>query len=142
MAEPLRLMDLAAGTHLSSSRFAHLFRDETGCAPGEFLLALRMHRARVLLERTFLSIKEVMALVGCNDASHFARDFRRHHGMAPSAWRATRVSPDASHPQTSSGNWPAASAKEQQDRPSKRSSRQSTLDVIVNSVLDECGKER
>lgn len=90
IAEPLRVADLASGVHLSPSRFAHLFRSETGCAPAEFLQALRMTRARSLLERTFLSVKEVMAIVGYNDASRFARDFCRFHGTAPRAWRATR----------------------------------------------------
>ena len=46
-----------------------------------------MERASVLLERTFLSVKEVMAQVGCTDPSHFSRDFRRHHGFAPREWR-------------------------------------------------------
>ena len=42
-----------------------------------------MLRARVLLERTFLPVKEAMALVGCHDPSHFSRDFRWFHGVAP-----------------------------------------------------------
>src|SRR5687768_6566869 len=88
IAEPIRVADLARGARLSESRFAHLFRRETGVAPAEFLHALRMCNARTLLERTFLTVKEVRALVGCNDGSHFARDFRRFHGMAPRAWRA------------------------------------------------------
>jgi transcriptional regulator GlxA family with amidase domain len=46
-----------------------------------------MERARVLLERTFLSVREVMAQVGFRDPSHFSRDFRRFHGIAPSAVR-------------------------------------------------------
>ena len=49
------------------------------------LRALRMERARLLLERAFLTVKEVMAFVGINDPSHFSRDFSRHHGVAPSA---------------------------------------------------------
>lgn len=78
---------LAAEAGLSTSRFAHLFRQETGVAPGRYLHRLRMERARVLLERTFLSVREVMARVGFRDPSHFSRDFRRFHGLAPSAVR-------------------------------------------------------
>jgi AraC-like DNA-binding protein len=50
--------------------------------------ALRMIRARLLIERTCLSIKEVMVQVGCSDPSHFARDFRDFHGLSPTEWRA------------------------------------------------------
>ena len=78
---------LAAEAGLSTSRFAHLFRQETGVAPGRYLHRVRMERARVLLERTFLSVREVMAQVGFRDPSHFSRDFRRFHGIAPSAVR-------------------------------------------------------
>ena len=79
--------ELAALVQLSPSRFAHLFRDETGTPPGRYLHRLRMQRARVLLERTFLSVRDVMQQVGFRDPSHFARDFRRYHGVAPSALR-------------------------------------------------------
>ena len=81
--------ELAAEAGLSTSRFAHLFRQETGLAPGRYLHRVRMERARVLLERTFLSVREVMARVGFRDPSHFSRDFRRFHGIPPSAVRGT-----------------------------------------------------
>ena len=84
----VRIADIARGVNLSTSRFTHLFHAEVGASPARYLLALRMTRARLLLERTFLSIKEVMAQVGCNDASHFSRDFRRFFGASPSDWRA------------------------------------------------------
>lgn len=89
LAEPLSVAQLAAAVRLSPSRFAHLFREQTGMAPMRYLHAQRMMRARVLLERTFLSVKEVMVQVGCSDPSHFARDFRRFHGMPPSECRRT-----------------------------------------------------
>jgi AraC family transcriptional regulator of arabinose operon len=79
---------LAAMVNLSASRFAYLFRRETGMPPARYLHQLRMERARLLLERTFLSVKEVMAYVGINDPSHFSRDFRRHHGVPPTGVRA------------------------------------------------------
>lgn len=87
LASATRVPDLAAAVQLSPSRFAHLFRDQTGVSPGRYLHRIRMHRARVLLDRTFLSVREVMHLVGFRDPSHFARDFRRFHGIPPSAAR-------------------------------------------------------
>lgn len=85
--EPLSLATLAAGVNLSVSRFGHLFRKQTGLSPRQYLHSLRMHRARVLIENTFLSVKEVMVHSGFRDASHFSREFRRHHGVSPSAFR-------------------------------------------------------
>jgi AraC-like DNA-binding protein len=84
---------LAAAVDLSPSRFAHLFRRHVGTSPARYVHALRMVRARLLLERTFLSVREVMALVGCHDPSHFSRDFRSFHGVAP---RTCRLGADRS----------------------------------------------
>jgi len=87
LTQSLRVGDLAALVNLSPSRFAHLFRAAVGMAPLEYVRLRRLARARILLERTFLTVKEVMADVGCSDPSHFTRDFRREYGMGPREWR-------------------------------------------------------
>jgi AraC family transcriptional regulator of arabinose operon len=87
LAEPLRVVDLAARVNLSASRFAHLFTQHAGVPPLRYLNTIRLERARLLLERTFLSVKEVMAQVGFSDPGHFSRDFRRYHGIDPSELR-------------------------------------------------------
>jgi transcriptional regulator GlxA family with amidase domain len=98
LAEPMAVSALATRINLSPSRFRALF---TAVGPAQYLQWLRLRRARLLLERTFLSVKEVMALVGYNDPSHFARDFRRLHGAAPTAFRGRGITgdgdPDAAH---------------------------------------------
>jgi AraC family transcriptional regulator of arabinose operon len=94
MHEPLTVRMLAMQARLSTSRFSHLFRDEMGVSPMRHLQTLRMERARVLLERTSLAVRDVIAQVGYNDPSHFVRDFRRHHGLGP---RELRMSTRRSH---------------------------------------------
>jgi len=89
--EPVAIAALAALVNLSPSRFRHLFTLQTGVGPALYLRRLRLRRARLLIERTFLSVKEVMGLVGYSDPSHFSRDFRRMHGVSPSALRGRGV---------------------------------------------------
>ena len=79
--------ELAADLNLSVSRLTRLFRQDTGMTPTAYLHRLRMIRARILIERTSLSVSQVMAQVGITDPSHFARDFRRVHGFSPRALR-------------------------------------------------------
>jgi AraC family transcriptional regulator, arabinose operon regulatory protein len=106
MSRPLSIDALAALVNLSPSRFRALFLAQTGAAPLRYVQRIRLRRARLLVERTFLSVKEVMALVGYNDPSHFARDFRREHGAPPSAFRGhgvvtplpQRIGPSADRP--------------------------------------------
>ena len=94
LAEPMAITDLATRINLSPSRFRALFTAQTGVGPAQYLQWLRLRRARLLLERTFLSVKEVMGLVGYNDPSHFARDFRRLHGAPPTAFRGRGITTD------------------------------------------------
>ena len=92
IAEPLSIATLAERLNLSRSRFTALFVAQTGVAPMRYLQRARLRRARLLVERTFLTVKEIMALVGYSDPSHFARDFRREHGVAPSDLRSGELS--------------------------------------------------
>jgi AraC family transcriptional regulator len=83
----LTLHDMARAVNLTSFHFCHLFKAETGRSPAKYLKAMRLERARELLETTFLSVKEIRALVGLNDESHFARDFRATYGLTAQAYR-------------------------------------------------------
>jgi len=83
----LTLNDMARAVNLTSFHFCHLFKAETGRSPARYLKAMRLERARELLETTFLSVKEIRALVGLNDESHFARDFRAAYGVTPQQHR-------------------------------------------------------
>ena len=78
---------LAEEVGLSTSQLTRLFRRQTGRSPAAYLHVQRMIRARLLIERTALSVAEVMAQVGIADPSHFARDFRRMHGFSPRTLR-------------------------------------------------------
>jgi AraC family transcriptional regulator of arabinose operon len=93
LARPLSVSELARRVDLSTSRFTHLFHQEIGCGPARFLRELRLDRARDLVERSSLSIKEIMAAVGFNDPSHFTRDFAARHGASPRRIRARARSP-------------------------------------------------
>ena len=91
LARPIAIPALAARVNLSPSRFRSLFAAQTGMAPARYLQQLRLRRAGLLLERTFLSVKEVMVLVGYSDPSHFSRDFRRFHGVPPTELRGRGI---------------------------------------------------
>ena len=63
----------------------------------------RLRRARALIERTFLNVDEVMALIGYTDREAFSRDFQLVHGMTPEALRASGdVTPFAAPPPSDS----------------------------------------
>lgn len=91
LGERLSVPELAARVNLSPSRFRDLFSAQAGVGPAQYLQQLRLRRARTLIERTFLTVKEVMVLVGYKDPSHFSRDFRHFHGVPPSSLRGRGI---------------------------------------------------
>jgi AraC family transcriptional regulator, arabinose operon regulatory protein len=85
---PRQIGDIATYFNLSSSRFRHLFKKEVGMSPKHCLRLVRLERAKELLENSFLRLKEVTAVVGVNDISHFVRDYKMLYGQTPSQTRA------------------------------------------------------
>ena len=83
----LEIKELAAAAGLSVSQLARLFRRDTGATPGAYLHHLRLERARILLARTSIPVRDVMIQVGWSDRSHFARDFCRRFGSNPRTFR-------------------------------------------------------
>ena len=79
--------EIAQSVNLSYSRLRHVFNSEFGTSPMHYLKLLRMQEAKVLLETTFLSIKEIVVKVGLKDESHFVRDFKKTNGCTPAQYR-------------------------------------------------------
>jgi AraC-like DNA-binding protein len=89
----ITLPELAGAVNLSPRYFSQLFKIETGIAPGEYLIRLRIEKAAELLTTTFLSVKQVMAAVGYDNKSNFGRCFRKYFGVTPSEYRKRALTP-------------------------------------------------
>ena len=88
--QTLQLDALAAMANLSRSHYADLFRKQTGYAPMDYFIRMRMHRACQLLDTTELSIKAVATELGYEDPLYFTRAFRAVVEVAPTAYRRMR----------------------------------------------------
>ena len=63
------------------------FKKTYGITPNSYIIQLRLRMAMSLLKNTALSIAEIMERCGFNDATYFARQFKRFTQMTPSAYR-------------------------------------------------------
>jgi AraC-like DNA-binding protein len=87
--EPLTVGDLARAAGLSPAHFSREFRRTFGEAPHQYLLTRRLERAAALLRNTDRTVTEICFDVGLSSVGSFITSFRRVHGAAPAAYRAT-----------------------------------------------------
>jgi AraC family transcriptional regulator len=85
--ERLVVADLAAVTGIGSHQFGRAFKASSGQSPQEYLISLRLQRARTLLRETDLAIAQVALACGFFDQSHLTSTFTRLIGMSPSRYR-------------------------------------------------------
>jgi len=90
MDQPLRLDALAAVANLSRSQYTALFKTQTGYAPIDYFIRLKMHRACQLLDTTRSSVKVIAASLGYQDPLYFSRVFRLMNELSPQAYRRMR----------------------------------------------------
>lgn len=85
--EPVQVSTLAQQASVSPSHYFALFKRQTGTAPIDFFIRLRMNHARVLLDSTCSSVKEIAATMGYDDPFYFSRVFKSVHRVAPAEYR-------------------------------------------------------
>ena len=88
--------ELAHAVHLSPSRLAHLFREETGVTPRGYAERQRLGRAMQLLEITLLPVHEVARQAGFENQFYFAARFKKLTGRTPSGFRSWKATPSVS----------------------------------------------
>lgn len=90
LSQPLMLDQLAALANLSRSRYAALFKAQTGFAPIDYFNRLRMHQACQWLDTTEDSVKNIANRLGYDDPLYFSRVFRSVTERSPMAYRQQR----------------------------------------------------
>lgn len=96
-ASDLALDDIARRVASSRRQLQRAYAEIGQTTFREHLAAVRMQRAAEMLEHPGLTVREVAHRVGYRQPAQFAKAFRRHHGVAPSDYRAGRR-PDAAGP--------------------------------------------
>lgn len=78
---------MVARARVSRRTLTRRFRTATGLTPVRYVQAVRVERARELLEATAIPVTEIAAEVGYADVGHFNRVFARETDLTPGAYR-------------------------------------------------------
>lgn len=76
--------DLAALVHLSPFHFTRLFKNTVGVAPYQFVLQMKIERAKQLIKKGKSSLSQIAYELGFADQAHLSNTFRKVVGVSPS----------------------------------------------------------
>jgi transcriptional regulator GlxA family with amidase domain len=80
----IAVADLAKAVGMSVPSYHVHFKKLTGSSPMQYVKAMRLHEARLMIARQSRTIADVAASVGYVSPAQFSRDFRRHFGRTAS----------------------------------------------------------
>ncbi|WAL94919.1 helix-turn-helix domain-containing protein [Streptomyces sp. Je 1-369] len=85
--QPLSVAEHAARHGMTPAELRTAVRRGAGCSPKDYLLGIRLGRAKELLAATELPVAAIARRVGYDDPAYFSRLFTRRVGMAPVRFR-------------------------------------------------------
>ncbi|MDX9880436.1 MAG: helix-turn-helix domain-containing protein [Prolixibacteraceae bacterium] len=80
--------EIAGMLHISYSWFRRSFRQYTGFSPAQYMIRLKVQRAKELLAQTNDSVKEIAGSLHFEPVDYFSVFFKRATGISPLAYRA------------------------------------------------------
>lgn len=83
----IALADIARFVFLSPSYFTRAFKEETGVSPINYLLKIRVERAKELLRETQMKISDIALSVGFANQQRFNEIFKKYAGLTPLQYR-------------------------------------------------------
>ncbi|MDF2673245.1 MAG: hypothetical protein K0R09_1510 [Clostridiales bacterium] len=79
--------EIARIANFSPYHFIRRFKAETGKTPYEYLVDIKIKKAKELLRTNKFTITEVSLLSGFNSLNHFSTTFKKKHGISPNDYR-------------------------------------------------------
>lgn len=86
-SEPLTLETIARDLNISPYYVSHIFKEQLGMSPIQYMIDCRIGEAQTLLISTDFSATQVGAMVGYDNTYHFNAIFKKNVGMPPIQYR-------------------------------------------------------
>lgn len=89
--ESLCIQRVADAVKMSYTHISFLFKKEVGQTIGDYILLVRMEKAKKLLQKGSYKIYEVAKLTGFGDSQYFSQVFRKMTGHKPKEYRGRKL---------------------------------------------------
>ena len=83
----ITLKEISEVFFISPSSLSHIFKDETGLSPMQYVINRRIGQAQSLLIDTNIKISEIEESLGFSSSCHFSALFKKHVGVSPKGYR-------------------------------------------------------
>jgi len=84
---PIDFKKYAEGVGISYSSFRRIFKEHTGLPPNQYLLEMRIQKAKGLLVNTDLKLQPIGEACGFDNVNYFSRLFKDRTGCPPRQYR-------------------------------------------------------
>ncbi|MBQ8504517.1 MAG: helix-turn-helix transcriptional regulator [Clostridia bacterium] len=88
--EKITVESLAKISNMSPTHFSRIFRQQTGFSPYDYVLSVRLNRAKEYLLKTDMSITQIAYETGFNSQANFIYRFSESEGVSPGRFRKTK----------------------------------------------------
>jgi AraC-like DNA-binding protein len=85
--EDFGIHDLCEHLKISRAQLHNKLKALTGLSTSNYILLIRLQKAKELLESTLLNMSEIAYEVGLKDPNYFSRKFKEEYGVSPSQWK-------------------------------------------------------
>lgn len=85
--EQLSISEVAKKAGYSTTYFTKKFKKTFGCTPTEYIMNLRIERAKQLLKNSEMTVAEIASVLGFTESSHFSSFFKSKTGLSPAYYR-------------------------------------------------------
>lgn len=83
----ISLDEVSRAVNISPYYFSKIFKEGTGENFIEYLTAIRIEKAKELLNTTEFSMKEICTMCGYSDPNYFSRSFKKNVGVTPTEYK-------------------------------------------------------
>ncbi|MEO2737141.1 helix-turn-helix transcriptional regulator, partial [Clostridium butyricum] len=84
----ISLNDISKNMYISSVYISKTFKEKTGESPINYLINLRLQKAKDLLLETEMPVKIIAQSVGYSDAYYFSKLFKKYYEYSPNKYRS------------------------------------------------------
>lgn len=84
--EELNIAGISNHFYINYSYLCYLFKREAGTTINEYIIEVRLNRAKALFDKGNVLVSDVSTKVGYSDANYFGKCFKKRYGISPSKY--------------------------------------------------------